>query len=211
MTAPAPVDPAIPTGPAPRPFGLLSFIKWAFLLLIIGVAGFLGFVSTLPDQFTVTRAITIDASPEQVFPWINNLHKSHQWSPWTKLDPNGKFTFEGPDEGVGAIQSWDGNDQMGAGKMTITDSQPNKEVSMKLEFKRPMEDTSTSKLALVPEGDKTKVTWSMAGQYGNLFQKAICFLMNMDKVVGGQFEEGLNNLKTTVAAENNASAAGPME
>lgn len=211
MTASAPVDPAMPTGPAPRRFGVLTFIKWALLLLIVGLAGFLGFVSTLPDQFTVTRSIMIDASAEQVFPWINNLPKSHQWSPWTKLDPNGKFTFEGPDEGVGAIQSWDGNDQMGAGKMTITDSQPNKEVSMKLEFKRPMEDTSTSKLALAPEGDKTKVTWSMAGQYGNLFQKAICFLMDMDKVVGGQFEEGLNNLKTTIAAENKPSAAAPME
>lgn len=201
MTAPAPVDPSLPTAPAPRPSGVLSFIKWALLLLIIGVAGFLGFVSTLPDDFTVARSITIDASPQQLFPWINNLKKSDQWSPWNKLDPNAKHNFEGPEEGTGASHAWVGNDKMGEGKMTITDSQPNKEVTSKLEFKKPMEDTSTVKLVLSPEGDKTKVTWSMAGHYQNLFQKAICFLMNMDKMVGGSFEEGLNNLKTTVAAD----------
>ncbi|MDB5342841.1 MAG: hypothetical protein JWP89_1218 [Schlesneria sp.] len=201
MTAPAPVDPSLPTAPAPRKSGVLSFIKYALLLLIIGVAGFLGFVATLPDDFTVARSITIDASPEQLFPWINNLKKTHQWSPWTKLDPNAKYTFEGPEEGTGASHAWVGNDKMGEGKMTITDSQPNKEVTSKLEFKKPMEDTSTVKLALLPEGEKTKVTWSMSGHYGNLFQKAICCLMNMDKMVGGNFEEGLNNLKTTVAAD----------
>lgn len=203
MTAPAPAAPATPSRGR---YGILQWIALLFVILTVVVVGFLGFASTVPDPFTVTRSKIIDASPEQLFPWINNLHKSHQWSPWTELDPNGKFTFEGPEEGVGAIQAWDGNDKMGAGKMTITESEPNKVVSMKLEFKRPMEDTSTSKLELAPEGSKTKVTWSMAGRYQNTFQKAICLLMNMDKMVGSQFEKGLNNLDAVVAADQESSA-----
>jgi hypothetical protein len=201
MTAPAPTDSTQPTGPAPRKSTVLSYLKGALLLLVIGVAGFLGYVSTLPDDFTISRSITIDASPEQLFPWINNLHKSHEWSPWIKLDPNAKYTFEGPDEGVGASQSWVGNDKVGEGKMTIIDARPNEEVTMKLEFKKPMEDTSTAKLALSPQDAKTKVTWSMTGRYANIIGKAMCFLMNMDKVIGSKFEEGLNNLKGIVETE----------
>src|SRR4051794_3284656 len=127
MTAPAPTDSTQPTSPAPRKSTVLSYIKGALLLLVIGLAGFMAFVATLPDDFTVSRSVTVDASREQLFPWINNLHKSHEWSPWTKLDPNAKFTFEGPEEGPGAIFSWVGNDKMGEGKMTIIDARPNED------------------------------------------------------------------------------------
>lgn len=204
--------PATPAPDAPaKTSAVMTFIKWTLLLLVLVVGGFLGYVSTLPDDFTVSRSIVVDAPAAEVFPWVNNLHKSHEWSPWTKLDPKGKFTFEGPDEGKGAIFSWEGNDKMGAGRLTITDSLPNEQVTMKLEFKRPMEDTSTAKYILAPQGEKTNVTWTMSGKYANIVGKAICCLMNMDKVVGTQFEEGLSNLKTKVATASKGEAEPKAE
>jgi len=172
-------------------------VKIALVLLIV-VAGIFGMGAAQPDDFRVVRTATVDAPPADVFPQVGDLHNWDHWSPWAKLDPNAKNTFEGPESGEGAVFSWDGNDKVGAGRMTVLESRPNEYLKIKLEFKRPMEDTSTTVFEFKPDGDKTVVTWSMAGHHQNLIGKTICMLMNMDKVVGGQFETGLTNLKSIV-------------
>lgn len=173
------------------------FVKIAIVLLIV-VAGIIGMAATQPDEFRIVRTATIAASPAEVFPQVSDFHNWEHWSPWAKLDPNAKNTFEGSATGEGAIFSWDGNDKVGAGRMTVLESRPNEVLKIKLEFTRPMEDTSTTTFDFKPEGDKTVVTWSMEGRHQNLIGKTICMLMNMDKVVGGQFETGLTNLRSIV-------------
>jgi uncharacterized protein YndB with AHSA1/START domain len=193
--------PSLPLSPEPvaRKSGILGVIKMVLIGLAVIVAVFAGIVAMQPDEFRIVRSRTIDAPAAKVFPFVNDFHQWESWSPWAKLDPNAKNTFEGPSEGEGAIFSWDGNDEVGSGRMTIMESRPDELVKIKLEFFRPMEDTSTTEFTFQPEGDKTVVTWSMAGR-NNFIGKAFCLLMNMDKVVGGQFDEGLANMNMAVAA-----------
>jgi uncharacterized protein YndB with AHSA1/START domain len=169
------------------------------LLLVIGgvVVLFLGIVAAQPSEYRVSRSATIAAPAEEVFPQVNNLHNWDAWSPWAKLDPAAKNSFEGPSEGTGAIFKWSGNDQIGEGKMTIIESRPDELVRFKLEFVRPFEDTSTSEFTFQPKGDQTAVTWSMSG-HKNFVNKAVCLFMNMDKMLGGDFEKGLAQMKAVV-------------
>lgn len=175
--------------------GILA--KIAIALLVV-VAGIFGMAAAQPNEFRIVRTATIGAPPSEVFPEVSDFHNWEHWSPWAKLDPNAKNTFEGPATGEGAIFAWDGNDKVGAGRMTVLESRPNERLKIKLEFTRPMEDTSTTIFDFKPDGDKTIVTWSMDGRHQNLIGKTICMLMNMDKVVGGQFDTGLTNLRSVV-------------
>lgn len=110
-----------------------------------------------------------------------------------------KQTYEGEPEGVGAIYTWDGNNEVGAGRMTIIESRPHEMIGIKLEFLKPMPGTSTAEFTFKPEGDQTSVTWSMTGKK-NLFAKAIHLIMDMDKMIGGQFERGLADMNAAVSA-----------
>lgn len=186
----------------------LSIVVGLVLLLTVLVA-------MQPSEFHIARSATVVAHPAAVYPYINNLQNWNAWSPWAELDPNAKYSFEGPEEGEGAVTHWAGNEDVGEGTMTITESRPNELVEMRLEFVKPFEDTCTVRFALKPEGEQTQVTWSMDGK-NNLIGKAMCLVMNMDEMMGGQMEQGLENLKQVVAAspsgaqadQDNAAPAG---
>jgi uncharacterized protein YndB with AHSA1/START domain len=176
-----------------------------FTLFLIAVLGaFVVFVSQRPDKFSVTRSATINAPPRAVFEQINDLHKWEAWSPWAKLDPNAKHSYGGAPLGPGASMSWDGNAKVGAGRMTITESRQDERIRLKLEFKRPFESTSSVEFSFAEAGGATTVAWSMSGTH-SFFAKAISLFMNCDKMIGGQFEKGLANLKAI--AEGGARAA----
>ncbi len=153
--------------------------------------------ATRPNEFRVRRTATIAAPAPAVFEQINNLHNWNAWSPWAKLDPNAKNTFEGPPAGVGASFAWAGNSEVGEGKMTITESKPNELVQMHLEFIKPFAATNTTEFTFKPEGNQTTVSWNMVGK-ANFMTKCMSLLMNCDKMVGGQFEQGFSNLKSIV-------------
>ena len=155
-----------------------------------------------PADFRVVRSANIAATPAAVFERLNDFQKWNDWSPWAKLDPNAKNSFEGPAAGVGAKLLWSGNNEVGEGTMTITDSKPSERVLMKLEFIRPFAATSTTEFILKPEGAGTAVTWSMSGR-NNFIGKAVGLFMNCDKMVGGQFEQGFANLKALVETPAN--------
>jgi len=171
-------------------FLALAFIALIFIIVITGQ----------PDEFKVSRSATFSAPPDKVFPHINDLHKWEAWSPWAKLDPNAKNTFDGPAQGAGSSMAWDGNNKVGSGKMTITDSRPGEVVRFRLEFLKPMQATNTAEFTFRPEGGQTVVVWSMAGK-NSFAGKMFSLLMNCDKMVGGQFSQGLANLKTVVEAK----------
>jgi hypothetical protein len=147
-----------------------------------------------PTDFTIVRRTTISAPATVVFPYVNDLHLWQQFSPWVKLDPHAKNTYEGPPAGVGASFSWAGNSKIGAGRMTITESKPVEVVRMRLEFLKPFVATNAVEFALQPSGNQTTITWSMAGRR-NFVMKAFGLLLNMDTMVGGDFEKGLATLK----------------
>jgi len=174
-------------------------LKKILIGLAIVIVIFLIVVAMQPANYSVTRSLTIAATPEVVFPHVNELQKWAPWNPWEKLDPNMKLTYEGPEAGVGASYSWVGNSEVGEGKMTITGSKPNESLQLKLEFFKPMAGVSDTEFTFKPQGDQTEVTWSMSGQ-NNFIAKAMCLFMNMDKMIGGQFEKGLAELKVVAEA-----------
>jgi hypothetical protein len=180
------------------------------LAIVIGV--FLVVVAMQPSQFRVTRSATISAPPSAVFPHVNELRKWDAWSPWAKLDPNAKNTFEGPPAGLGAAMAWEGNKEVGKGRMTITESRPNELVRFKLEFYEPMAATCESEFSFKTEGNQTILSWTMSGK-NSFMCKAVGLFMNCDKMVGGQFEQGLSKLKSVVevAAKLQTSAVTPRE
>lgn len=167
------------------------------LLLLIGIFAII--VAVQPAEYRVERSATIAAPAPVVFNQVNDFHNWEAWSPWAKLDPAAKNSFEGPPAGAGSIFRWSGNDKVGEGLMTILESQPSDRVKIKLEFIRPFADTANTEFAFKPSGDSTAVTWSMSG-HRNFLAKAICLFMNMDKMVGGDFEKGLAQMKTTAEA-----------
>src|SRR5215470_708764 len=160
--------------------------------LVVAVA--LVVVAWQPSTFRVARTTTISAPPEQVFAEVNDLHKWEAWSPWLKADPAAKTTYEGAPAGTGAAFRWSGNKDVGEGRMTITESRPNDLVRLRLDFMRPFAGTSIAEFRFVPDGNRTVVTWSMTGDK-NFLAKAIHLVLDMDKMVGGKFDEGLAQMK----------------
>jgi hypothetical protein len=135
-----------------------------------------------------------------VFEHVNDFHKWRAWSPWEERDPDMERTYDGPAAGEGAKYAWAGNGDVGEGKMTITESRPGELIRIKLEFLKPMSATNTTEFTFKAEGDGTVVTWDMTGR-NNFMAKAFCLFMNMDKMVGGDFEKGLANLKSIAEKE----------
>ena len=170
--------------------------------ILIGLAAviviFLIIVATRPADFRVERSATLAASPAALFEQVNNHHKFVVWNPFMKLDPNVKNTFSGPDSGVGAVCSWDGNSDIGAGSATIIESKPNELVRLRMDWKRPMEDVATADFTFKPEGDKTVVTWAMYGKNG-FMGKAMSLFMSCEKMCGPEFEKGLADLGKVTA------------
>jgi hypothetical protein len=175
-------------------------LKKVMIAVAILVVVFVGVVAMQPAEYQVVRTAVIPAPAPAVFGLVNDFHKWEQWSPWAKLDPAVRNTFEGPAAGPGAIFKWAGNDKVGEGQMTLLESRPAEAVSIKLEFIKPFASTCATLFQFKPDGNGTAVTWSMAGTNG-FMEKAICMFMNMDKMVGGDFERGLAQMKTAAAED----------
>ena len=175
------------------------FKKIAIVLVVI-VAAFLAVAALQPADFRITRAASMAAPPETVFPHVNDMHQWQEWSPWAKIDPAAKVSFDGPPSGKGAGFAWDGSMKLGAGRMTVIESQPSELIRFQLDFEKPMKGTNLAEFTFKPEGGQTVVTWSMSGKNG-FMGKAVGLIMNCDKMVGGQFEKGLATLKTLAEAE----------
>jgi hypothetical protein len=174
------------------------FKKILIVLLLIVVA-FVVIVALQPSHYSVSRTATFAAPAPVVFAQVNDFHKWEAWSPWVKLDPACKTSYEGAPSGNGAIFSWTGNKDVGEGRMTILESRPNELVKIKLDFVKPFESTATSEFALQPKANQTQVTWTMSGG-NNFIGKAFCMFCNMDKMIGRDFERGLTSMKTAAEA-----------
>ncbi len=168
--------------------------------IAVVLAGFLAFVATRPAHYHVERKVAINAPAEIVYAELEDLRRWAAWSPWDKIDPNLKKTFEGPERGVGQSYTWQGNDEVGKGKMTITSAEPLKRVGYKLEFFEPMESQAQADMKLTQAGDKHEVTWGMDGE-NNFVGKLFCVFVDMDKMIGKDFEKGLAQLKGVTEAE----------
>ena len=174
-----------------HPYTLIALAAVAAIIAVFVV------VALQPSQFRIARTATISAPATAVFAAVNNFHNWTAWSPWERIDPSLKRTFQGAPAGTGASYSWIGNKQVGEGRMTITECRPSELIRIKLEFFKPFAATNVAEFTFKPEGNQTAVTWSMSGTRP-FMHKAICLVMNMDKMVGGQFEEGLANMKSVV-------------
>ncbi|MBI1980824.1 MAG: SRPBCC family protein [Methylocystis sp.] len=184
------------------------------LLLIVSAAALLALAVYLqPSRFVVRREAVIDAPPRQVFAAINNLRNWESWSPWAKLDPSAETHYEGPAAGAGAAFEWSGDKRIGAGRMTVVDSRPGERIDIRLEMRKPFVAANDVTFVLSPEGEatqerwlaralgfaggsaprKTRVVWSMSGDAG-FMSKAMNVFMSRDKMIGAQFEKGLENL-----------------
>jgi len=154
-------------------------------------------IALQPAEFRLTRTSTLAAPPAVVFAQVNDLHKWEAWSPWAKLDPAMKQTYEGAPSGIGAVYAWTGNKKVGTGRMTLTENRPGEMVRLRLEFLKPFACTNTTEFTFKPEGGRTAVTWTMAGR-NNFMGKACGLVMNVEKMVGADFEKGLAQLQAVV-------------
>jgi carbon monoxide dehydrogenase subunit G len=169
-------------------------LKTIALFLVAAVVLLLALAATRPDTFSVQRSARIQAPADQVHALINDLHRFNRWNPYEKKDPNLKGTYSGPAAGPGATYAFEGNKNVGKGSLRIVDSQP-REVTMELHMIEPMEGRNTVRFTLVPQGDATEVTWAMQGA-SPFLGKLVGLFLDMDKMIGGDFESGLAGLKT---------------
>jgi Polyketide cyclase / dehydrase and lipid transport len=172
---------------------MVIYVLCAVVIIVVAVAIM---ASRQPDEFRVTRSATFNTTPDVLFPHVNNLKLWQEWSPWSRMDPNADISTNGQDTGVGASLSWNGK-KTGMGTMTIIESEPNNVIRFRLDFKKPMVATNTAEFTFTPQGNQTLVTWTMYGP-NNTMGKLMGLVMNCDKIVGGQFEDGLKNLKQVV-------------
>ena len=171
-----------------------SIWKVILLVLVVGVFGFLAYVATRPDTFRVSRSLTIQASPEKLFPMINEMMAFNQWNPYQKKDPNIKGTYSGPAAGPGATYQFEGNKEAGKGSIAITGATANTQVAMALKMTEPVEISNALAFTIQSDGPASRVTWAMEGPLPYLFKMVHVFI-NMDKMVGSDFEAGLASLK----------------
>ncbi len=177
-------------------------IKMILVVVAVIILVFLGIVAILPSDFRITRSVYMSAPAEVVFEQVNDLHNMDVWSPWLEPDPAVKKTYEGPASGEGAVFAWAGNSEVGEGRLTITESRPYELVRLRLDFIKPFATTNTAEFTFKPEGDQTVVTWSMFGKQPFL-GKAISLFIDMDEMIGGNFEKGLSNMKLIAESKVN--------
>ena len=173
---------------------MLKMLAYAAAIVVVAVAGILIYAATRPDTFRVQRSTTIKAPPEKIFALINDLYAWGAWSPYEKKDPAMKRTFGGAPNGKGAVYEWDGDKNVGKGRMEIIEAVPPSKVVIKLDFIKPFEGHNTAEFTLEPKGDGTTVTWAMYGP-SPLMMKVMGIFMNMDRMIGDDFAAGLANLK----------------
>lgn len=175
-------------------------LKRIALGLAAVVALFAAYVALQPSTFRIERSAIVVAPASSVFQQVNDFHAWQAWSPWAKLDSDAKATFEGPASGQGAVFRWAGNEQVGEGSMTVTESKPDERVAIRLDFVKPWEGKSDTEFTFKADGPRTIVTWAMSGER-SFIEKAVSLVFNGDKVIGGQFEKGLANLKQVTEAK----------
>jgi uncharacterized protein YndB with AHSA1/START domain len=163
----------------------------AILAIIVGLA------AMKPDSFSVKRVASIKAPPEKIAALITDFHQWSSWSPWENLDPNMKRTFSGAPNGKGAIYEWEGNKDVGKGRMEITEAATPVKTVIKLDFLQPFESHNITEFTLLPQGETTTVSWDMSGPTP-FISKIMSVFMSMDAVIGKDFEKGLSNMKTAV-------------
>ncbi len=165
------------------------------LYIVLGViAAFVVLAATRPTEFRIERSLRMNAPRTEVFALVNDFHNWSRWSPWAKIDPNMKVTFSGEREGVGARYAWAGNTKAGEGRMEIVESRPGEKVKILLDFLKPIRATNVAVFDFAAEGRETSTTWCMCGKR-NFGMKAFSLFVNMDRMIGGDFERGLAALK----------------
>jgi hypothetical protein len=165
-----------------------------FLFITAAVIALLAIAGTRPATFHVERSLITSAPPQAVFAIVNDLHRFPEWSPWQRLDPAMRSSLEGSGVGPGSTYVWAGNDEVGEGRMTITESVPTELVTLRLQFLRPWKSMSEVHLGIVPDGDGSRVTWAMDGT-NDFKAKVMTLFMSMDELLGKDLEGGLVNLK----------------
>ena len=171
----------------------IAFIVGGLVLLALVVV--LGLASLQPDEFTVTRSIDVGSAPARAFEQVNDFHRWSAWSPWEKLDPGMQRTHSGATSGRGAIYEWRGNPEVGKGRMEIVESLSASKVVIDLHFMEPFEAKNVTTFSFAPDAGGTEVNWSMKGK-NTFISKIMCVFMDMDSMIGADFESGLSQLKT---------------
>ncbi|OYY36902.1 MAG: polyketide cyclase [Rhodospirillales bacterium 24-66-33] len=166
-------------------------------VVLATIAAILIYAATRPDSFRVERSATMNAPAEKIFPYIDGLKRWTEWSPYEGRDPAMKRAYSGAESGKGAVYEWDGNDNVGKGRMEIVDSTPPHRVVIKLDFLKPFEGHNMAELTVEPKGSQTIVTWAMYGP-STFMTKLIGTFMDMDDMIGRDFAAGLAKLKTVV-------------
>ena len=184
-----------PSQPAPRK--RRSIMKTVLIGGAILLAGLAAVIALQPAEMRITRSTSIAAAPEAVFAEVNDFRNWQDWSPWERLDPLMERTYSGSQTGEGAVYHWNGNDEVGEGQMTIEESRPGEFIHIKLEFLKPFAATNAAEFTFTPQGDGTEVTWTMTGEK-NFLMKGMCLFMDMDAMIGADFEKGLTQLKEEV-------------
>jgi hypothetical protein len=174
---------------------LKRVLKRALIVVVVFVVALLAYAATRPNSLHVQRTASINASPDRIFPLINDFHNWGSWSPYEKLDPAMQRTYSGAPNGNGAVYEWAGNSTVGQGRMEITNAAPSSKVTIKLDFVKPIEGHDIAEFTLEPAGNATNVTWSMDGPTPYV-GKIMGIFFNMDHMIGDQFATGLSSLKT---------------
>jgi uncharacterized protein YndB with AHSA1/START domain len=170
---------------------------WIFLIIVLLVAAVLIYGAMQPSRFSIFREANIKASPAEVFKQLNDFRHWAAWSPWEKMDPNLQRSFTGATTGVGAKYAWVGNKKVGEGSMEITESEPSRRMQLDLHFLKPFQADNVTEFSLAPADGGTHVKWEMRGHTPFMLRLMKIF-MDMDKMVGKDFEAGLANLKSLV-------------
>ena len=174
-------------------------LKRILLALVVIVAVLVVVVAIQPAEFQVTRTATMAAPAPVVFAQVNDFRKWEAWNPWARIDPAMKQTYAGAPAGMGAVYTWAGNHEVGEGRMTIIESRPSDLIRVRLDFAKPFAGTSVAEFTFKPAGERTAVTWSMRGT-NTFVAKAIHLVVNMDRMLGGQFDQGLAQMKSVAEA-----------
>ncbi|MEZ4369103.1 MAG: SRPBCC family protein [Kofleriaceae bacterium] len=180
---------------------MLLWILGGLLALVVIVVAI---AATRPSEFVIERSATLAAPPAQVYAHLHDFRRWQGWSPWAHLDPNMKVEYGGEPTGVGATYYWLGNSKAGEGRMVIEHAEPPRQLELRLEFLKPFRATNSTTFTLVPQGEGTRVSWAMRGTR-SLMMKVMGLLLNLDKLVGRDFERGLAALDTVTAADTRSS------
>jgi uncharacterized protein YndB with AHSA1/START domain len=172
-------------------------LKIIGIIIVVAIAGVLIFAVMQPNSFRIQRSTTIKAPPEKVFAAINDFHRWEAWSPWEKVDPAVKRSYSGPESGKGAEYAWEGNNEIGQGRMEIIESIPSSKVLLKIEFVKPFAATNTVEFNIAQNGENTTVTQAMYGP-SPFISKLMGLFFSMEKIVGSKYDEGLASLKAIV-------------